>query len=141
MKTKTKEMDYENIGPDELTGEEVTFEVQLDSKTPAYCIDCHIKMEPIEIDVKRGNLMILNVNAYKCPTCGKELLDVETASQVEREFALRHAEGIKGYEVKISSDGRNYLIRFPKELSDTLSSKKTAKILPIDVDEFMIKVA
>ena len=140
MKAITKEMDYENIGPDELTGEEATFEIQLDSKTPAYCIDCHTKMEPVEIDVKRGNLMIMNVSAYKCPKCGKELLDVETASQVEREFALRHAEAIKGYEVKISSHGRNYLIRFPKELSDIIATKKIAKILPIDADEFVLKV-
>lgn len=139
MKAKTKEM-YENIKPEDLTGEEVAFEVQLDSKAPAYCRDCHIQMESRKIDVKRGNLMIMNVNAYKCPKCGKELLDVETASRLEREFALRHVEEIKGYEVKISSDGRNYLIRFPKELSDTLATKKIAKILPIDADEFVIKV-
>ena len=101
---KEKGMDYENIGPDDLTGEEATFEIQLDSKIPACCIDCHIKMKSVEIDVKRGNLIIMNVNAYKCPRCGKELLDIETASRIEREFALRHAEEIKGYEVKISSD-------------------------------------
>lgn len=140
MKAKKKEIDYENIQPEELTGEEAEFEVQLEPKTPVYCSDCHIKMEPAKIDVKRGNIMIMNVNAYRCPKCGKELLDVETASRIEREFALRHTEEIKGYEVKISSDGRNYLIRFPKELSKTLSTKKFAKILPIDADEFVVKV-
>ena len=140
MMAKKKEVDYENIQPDELTGEEATFEVQLDSKAPAFCSECRTKMEPTKIDVKRGNIMIMNVNAYKCPKCGKELLDVETASRLEREFALRHAEEIKGYEVKISSDGRNYLIRFPKELSNTLATKKIAKILPIDTDEFVIKI-
>ncbi len=140
MKTKKKEIDYEKIQPEMLTGEEAIFEVQLDYKAHAHCTDCHIKMEPVKIDVKRGNIMIMNVNAYKCPKCGKELLDVETASRIEREFALRHAEEIKGYEVKISSDGRNYLIRFPKELSKTLATKKIAKILPIDSDEFVLKV-
>lgn len=140
MKAKTKEIDYENISPEDLTGEEAVFEIKLDSKAPAYCTDCRIKMEPTKIDVKRGNILIMNVNTYKCPKCGKELLDVETASRVEREFALRHAEEIKGYEVKISSDGRNYLIRFPKELSETLATKKIAKILPIDADEFVVKV-
>ncbi|VVB84802.1 Uncharacterised protein [uncultured archaeon] len=140
MKTKKKEIDYENIQPEDLTGEEGAFEVKLDSKAPAYCTDCHIKMEPAKLDVKRGNIMIMNVNAYRCPKCGKELLDVETASRLEREFALRHAEEIKGYEVKISSDGRNYLIRFPKELSKMLATKKFAKILPVDADEFVVKV-
>jgi YgiT-type zinc finger domain-containing protein len=140
VKTKKKEIDYENIQPEDLTGEEAAFEVKLEPKAPAYCTDCRIKMEPIKIDVKRGNIMIMNVNAYKCPKCGKELLDVETASRIEREFALRHAEGIKGYEVKISSDGRNFLIRFPKELSKTLATKKIAKILPVDADEFVVKV-
>ncbi len=140
MKTKKKEIDYENVQPEDLTGEEVTLEVKLETKAPAYCTDCHIKMEPVKIDVKRGNIMIMNVTAYRCPKCGKELLDVETASRIEREFALRHAEEIKGYEVKISSDGRNYLIRFPKELSKTLSTKKIAKILPVDADEFVVKV-
>ena len=140
MKTKKKEIDYENIQPEDLTGDEVTLEVKLETKAPVYCTDCRIKMEPVKIDVKRGNIMIMNVTAYKCPKCGKELLDVETASRIEREFALRHAEEIKGYEVKISSDGRNYLIRFPKELSKTLSTKKIAKILPVDADEFVVKV-
>ncbi|MDP2844992.1 MAG: YgiT-type zinc finger protein, partial [Candidatus Methanoperedens sp.] len=118
----------------------VSFEVQLDSRAPVYCTDCHIKLEPTKADVKRGNILIMNVDAYKCPKCGKELLDVETASRVEREFALRHTEEIKGYEVKISSDGRNYLIRFPKELSRMLATKKIAKILPIDSGEFLLKV-
>lgn len=140
MTAKKKEIDYDNIKPEELTGEEVAFEVQLDSKAAAHCTDCHIKLEPTKVDVKRGNILIMNVDAYKCPKCGKELLDVETASRVEREFALRHTEEIKGYEVKISSDGRNYLIRFPKELSRTLATKKIAKILPIDSDEFVLKV-
>ncbi len=137
---KKKEIDYDNIKPKELTGEEAAFEVKLDSKAPVYCTDCHIKLEPTKVDVKRGNILIMNVDAYKCPKCGKELLDVETASRVEREFALRHTEEIKGYEVKISSDGRNYLIRFPKELSRTLATKKIAKILPIDSDEFVLKI-
>ncbi len=140
MRAIKKELDYENIKPDDLKGEEVAFEIQLDAKAPVYCTDCHIKMEPIKIDIKRGNILLMNVDAYKCPKCGKELLDVETASRIEREFALRHSEEIKGYEVKISSDGRNYLIRFPKELSKTLATKKFAKILPIDADEFVIKV-
>ncbi len=140
MKAKKKEIDYENIQPEDLTGEEVTFDVQLEPKAPAYCTDCCLKMEPAKLDVKRGNIMIMNVNAYRCPKCGKELLDVETASRLEREFALRHAEEIKGYEVKISSDGRNYLIRFPKELSKMLATKKFAKILPVDADEFVVKV-
>jgi len=140
MKAKKKEIDYENIQPDELTGEETEFEVQLDPKISAYCIDCHIKMEPAKIDIKRGNIMMMNVNVYRCQKCGKELLDVETSSRIEREFALRNAEEIKGYEVKISSDGRNYLIRFPKELSKMLATKKFAKILPIDTNEFVVKV-
>ncbi|MBU4221451.1 MAG: hypothetical protein KKA10_07500 [Euryarchaeota archaeon] len=140
MKAKKREVDYDNIQPEELTGEEAEFKIELASKAIAYCTDCHIKMKSGKIDVKRGDVMIMNVNAYRCSKCGKELLDVETASRLEREFALRHAEELKGYEVKISSDGRNYLIRFPKELSNILATKKIAKILPIDADEFVIKV-
>ena len=140
MKAKKKEIDYENIQPEDLTGEGGIFELKLESKAPTYCTECHIKMKPAKLDVKRGNIMIMNVNAYRCPKCQKELLDVETASRLEREFALRHVEEIKGYEVKISSDGRNYLIRFPKELSKMLATKKFAKILPVDADEFVVKV-
>lgn len=140
MKTQKKEIDYENIQPEELTGEEAEFKIELDSKAHTYCTDCHMKMEPVKINVKRGDIMIMNINAYRCSKCGKDLLDVETASRLEREFALRHAEELKGYEVKISSDGRNYLMRFPKELSNTLATKKIAKILPVDADEFVIKV-
>jgi DNA-directed RNA polymerase subunit RPC12/RpoP len=53
-----------------------------------------------------NNLILFesSFDAYKCPKCGKELLDIDTASRIEREFALRHTQEIEGYEAKISSD-------------------------------------
>lgn len=58
MKAKKKEIDYDNIKPEDLTGEEAAFEVQLDSRAPVYCTDCRIKLEPTKVDVKRGNISI-----------------------------------------------------------------------------------
>jgi len=43
----------------------------------------------------------LDVDAYKCPKCGKELLDIDGASKLEREFALRHLDEREGEAEKM----------------------------------------
>jgi len=121
-------------------GGEVEFKVELDRKAPVYCTDCGVEMIPCTINVKREKIMFFDVEAYKCPKCGKELLDVDVASKLEREFALRHTNEKEAQEMKISFDGRDYLIRFPKALSQTLSKKSSAKLLPVSKDEFLLKV-
>ncbi|MCK4475875.1 MAG: YgiT-type zinc finger protein [Methanophagales archaeon] len=133
------EIDYENIREEDLEGE-VEFAVELDRKAPTYCPDCEVEMIPSTINVKRGNVIILDVEAYKCPNCGKELLDIDAASKLEREFALRHTDEREAQEMKISFDGRDYLIRFPKALSQTLSKKSSVKLLPVSKDEFLLKI-
>jgi YgiT-type zinc finger domain-containing protein len=113
------EEDYEIIKMEELEGE---VKVELDRKAPVYCTDCDIEMTPTTINVKRGNIVIQDVEAYKCLKCGKELLDIDVASNLEREFALRH------------------LIRFPKVFAQTLSKKSSVKLLPVSKDEFLLKI-
>lgn len=134
------EVDYENnIREEDLEGE-VEFTVELDRKAPACCPDCDVEMIPTTLNMKRGNIMFLDVDAYKCPKCGKELLDIDIASKLEREFALRHTDEKEAQEMKIVFDGRDYLIRFPKALSQILSKKSTVKLLPVSKDEFLLKI-
>ncbi len=133
------EVNCEDISDEDLEGE-VEFEVELDREAPVYCTDCDIEMVPTTINVRRGNIMFFDVEAYKCPKCGKELLDIDIASRLEREFALRHTDEREAQEMKISFDGRGYLIRFPKALSQTLSKKSSAKLLPVSKDEFLLKI-
>lgn len=85
------EADYEEIGKEDLEGE-VEFEVELDRKAPVYCTDCGVEMIPTTINVKREKIMFLDAAAYKCPKCGKELLDIDVASKLERKFALRRTD-------------------------------------------------
>jgi hypothetical protein len=131
----------EDIKAEDLKGE-VEFEVELDRKTPAYCPDCKVEMAPTTINVKRGNILFLDIDAYKCPKCSKELLDIDVASKLEREFALRHLDEREGEaeEMKIVFDGRDYLIHFPKALSQIVSKKSSVKLLPISKDEFLLKI-
>ena len=75
----------------------------------------------------------LDVDAYKCPKCGKELLDIDVASKLERDE--REAE-----EMKIVFDGCDYLIRFPKALSQIVSKESSVKLLPISKNEFLLKI-
>ena len=82
----------------------------------------------------------LDVDAYKCPKCGKELLDIDVASKLEREFALRHLDEREAEEMKIVFDGKDYLIRFPTALSQIVSKKSSVKLLPISKDEFLLKI-
>ena len=70
----------------------------------------------------------------------KELLDIDVASKLEREFALRHLDEREAEEMKIVFDGRDYLIRFPKALSRIVSKKSSVKLLPISKDEFLLKI-
>lgn len=72
----------------------------------------------------------------------KELLDIDVASKLEREFALRHLDEREGEaeEMKIVFDGSDYLIRFPKALSQIVSKKSSVKLLPISKDEFLLKI-
>ena len=93
---------------------EIEFTVELDRKASACCSDCDVEMMPTTLNVKRGNIMFLDVDAYKCPKCVKELLDIDVASKLERGFALRHTDEREAQEMKIAFDGRDYLIRFPK---------------------------
>ena len=131
----------DDIKEEDLKGE-VEFVVELDRKTPAYCPDCEVEMAPTTVNVKRGNILFQDVDAYKCPKCGKELLDIDVASKLEREFALRHLDKWEreAEEMKIVFDGRDYLIRFPKALSRIVSKKSSVKLLPISKDEFLLKI-
>lgn len=131
------EEDYEIIKREELEGE---VEVYLDIRAPVYCTDCDVEMTPTTINVKRGNIVIQDVEAYKCLKCGKELLDIDVASNLEREFALRHIDEREAQEMKISFDGSDYLIRFPKVFARTLSKKSSVKLLPVSKDEFLLKI-
>jgi YgiT-type zinc finger domain-containing protein len=82
-----EKIDYENITPEDLE-EEVEIKPHPEGGMPVYCTICDVKMDKIKINVKRGNIEFLNIDAYKCPQCGEEVLDIDTASQLEREFAL-----------------------------------------------------
>ena len=75
-----EEKDMGDIKPEDLTGVEVQFEVELDEEFPGYCSDCSVELEPVTINVRRGRFMILDVTAYKCPVCHKEFVDIDTGS-------------------------------------------------------------
>jgi hypothetical protein len=67
-------------------------------------------------------------------------LDIEVASKLEREFALRHFDEWEAEEMKIVFDGCDYMIRFPKALSQIVSKKSSVKLMPISKDEFLLKI-
>ena len=129
----------EDISDEDLEGE-VEFKVELDRKASVYCTDCGVEMISTTINVKREKIVFLDVDAYKCPKCSKELLDIDVASKLEREFALRHTDEREAQEMKLSFDGSDYLIHFPKALSQTLSKKSSAKLLPVSKGEFLLKI-
>lgn len=65
---------------------EVIFEIRLDKNAPAHCVDCHVDMTPAKIELIRKDVTIKDIDAFVCSKCGKEMIDVETASRIEREF-------------------------------------------------------
>jgi hypothetical protein len=70
----------------------------------------------------------------------KELLDIDVASKLESEFALRHLDEREAEDMKIVFYGCDYLIRFPTALSQIVSKKSSVKLLPISKDEFLLKI-
>ncbi|OYT67387.1 hypothetical protein B6V00_00755 [ANME-1 cluster archaeon ex4572_4] len=111
-----EKIDYENITLGDLeVGEEIEIEPHPEGGMPVYCTICDVEMEKTKINVKRGNIMLLDIEAYKCPQCGEGVLDIDTASQLEREFGLRDQENSTKYELKLLKEGANYLLPLPKE--------------------------
>jgi YgiT-type zinc finger domain-containing protein len=47
---------------------------------PVYCTICDVKMDKMKTNVKRGDIMFLDIDAYKCPQCGEGVLDIDAAS-------------------------------------------------------------
>ncbi len=121
--------DYENITLEDLE-EEVEIKPHPEGGMPVYCTICDVKMDKIKINVKRGNIEFLNINAYKCPQCGEEVLDIDTASQLEREFALRNVENSAKYELKLVKDKTRLKV-------DKLASQKGVEFR-IEVGHFYV---
>ena len=82
---------------------------------PVYCTICDVEMEKTKINVKRGNIMLLDIVGTCKPLCREGVLDIDTASQLEREFGLRDQENSTKYELKLLKEGANYLLPLPKE--------------------------
>lgn len=130
----------EDIKPEDLTGEEVQFEVELDETFPGYCPDCLVELEPVTINVRRGRFMILGVTACQCPICHKEFVDIERGIEIDRVFDLLNAEEQKGYEISIEKSGKEWLIEFPAELDKKISGKIDALLFQISDTEYLLKL-
>ena len=130
----------EEIKPEDLGGEEVQFEVELDETFPGYCSDCSVELEPVTINVRRGRFMILGVTAYKCPICQKEFVDIERGIEIDRIFDLLNVEEQKGYEISIEKSGKECLIEFPAELDKKISGKIDALLFQISDTEYLLKL-
>lgn len=135
-----EKIDYEKIQPEDLSGEEVHFTFEREESAPVFCTDCAIEMKPVKINIQRDDMMILKVDAYKCPKCHREVLDIYKASEISKKFALMHAEKQEGYELTLLKDEVSSLIRFPKEVSKKLSKKHNAKLFPISDEEYLLKI-
>lgn len=135
-----EEKDMGDIKPEDLTGVEVQFEVELDEEFPGYCSDCSVELEPVTINVRRGRFMILDVTAYKCPVCHKEFIDIDTGIKIDRVFDLLNAEEQKGYEISIVKSGKECTIVFPEELDKKISGKIDALLFQISDTEYLLKI-
>ncbi|MFQ6118977.1 MAG: YgiT-type zinc finger protein [Methanosarcinales archaeon] len=121
-------------------GEEVEIEVDLKSETDLLCCTrCgYSKMDPIKTQFKYGDIVFLNVKAYKCPKCGEEVLDHATALRLERDISLRDLKDRTKYDIKVTHIGEDYLIPLPKEIS--VSEKTTATLFSLGNNEYLLKI-
>jgi len=121
--------------------EEVEFEIDKDSfeAKELNCDNCNKKMDNVSIgiDIPDTSLTV-HLDAFRCNKCGKEHLNGEQASKLDRALAISKAINKKGfvYERSGNFDGSNIFVRFPAHMIKGENMK--AEIMPISPTEFFV---
>ena len=134
-------MEIENELKPEDFKEEVDFEIDEEAfkSKDLHCENCNKKMDKvsIEIEIPETSLTI-NLESFRCSNCGKEYLNGEQASKLDRALSVSKAINKKGfvYERSGNFDGSNVFVRFPAHMIKGENIK--AEIMPISPTEFFV---
>jgi len=138
-------MEFEKLQQEDLEDEDIRIEIEESAfKRPGFCTTCNKKMRPVITDFQLpGRELTLHLAAYKCPTCGKEVLNEQQAEKFQEMLLLLDAMKDKSkvkFERSVNHDGKSFFIRFPKELTGKWNKKMVTEIMPITSNEMIIHV-
>jgi len=134
---------YENLKQKDLIGEVIKIKISKNAfKGPLHCLKCNIEMKKIitDLDLMDDNIT-LHLEAYKCDKCGRERLNGEQATNLDRMMLMIDAmkEKIRfKFERAANFDGRNWFIRFPIEITRNWNRQMMANITPLSQKDFLI---
>ena len=133
--------EFHNLKEEDLK-EEVKFKIDDNSfKGP---FNCHGK-KTILIDKKTSfDDLEFNYPIWKCKKCGKEYLDFEQCRKFEKFLIMKKLleEDPITMERGMNFDGKTYLFRFPKELTNNLHKEDLVdiKLLSTDGRMFLVEI-
>jgi len=134
---------YENLKEKDLEGKEVKIKLSKNAfKDPLHCPKCNLEMKKIvtDLDLMDDNIT-LHLEAYKCEKCGRERLNGDQATKLDRMMLMIDAmkEKIRfKFERAANYDGRNWFIRFPIEITRDWNKQMVANITPLSQKDFLI---
>ena len=139
-----EEMDFENIKEEDIKGEvEFTFSKKAFESENIYCYKCKKKTKKVGIEMSLpNNYLSVRLNVFRCSICNKDYLNFEEAGKLDKLLVLSsliEKKGV-GYKRSLNFDGDNIFIRFPNELTKGVNKNSKADIIPISMDEFLVRL-
>jgi len=135
-----KMLDYENLKPEDIEGEEVNIKVSKDANnSELHC--CNKKMKKVLLEMEIPNSpYCVRFEAFKCSKCGKEFLNSEQAEKLDKILMANKiiSDDTVVYERAGNFDGNNYFVRFPTQLTKHFKNKVKAEIRPLSNTDFLV---
>lgn len=145
QKEEKIKMDYEDLRPEDIEDEDIKIEIDKDAfKGPLICTKCNRKMNKVITDFDLpGGEITLHLEVYRCEKCNREYLSGDQAEKFDNMLilidAIRHRSKFK-FERAANYDGKNWFIRFPRDITKNWDKNKITDIIPITNQDFFIHV-
>ena len=96
------------------------------------CVECgertkEAKDITINITVEGRGMVITGLTGFRCPTCGEEYLDADSAEKVE-EISKKFRKPTVVFKRKITKSGGRRVIGIPEEIDKALGKKENVSI-------------
>lgn len=137
-------MKYDKITEKDI-GEEVrfTFGKKAFETEKIFCSKCRVRTKKVEVEIPIPKTALsVRLNTFKCPKCNKEYLNFKEAEKLDRVLVLNSIIRRRGvnYVRALNFDGDNIFVRFPNELTKGFDKKSKAEIMPLSMNEFLIRI-
>ena|SRR3989338_1432365 len=123
-----------------------TFKVKFDKNAffpkSMTCMYDNSRMKVLNKEFQISDDLLTHYRSFKCPKCKREAFGLGDAARLEDAEILKKvlSKTEFSFNRKVSFDGDNYLLRFPKELTKNMKIKEV-NIAPIRKNKFMLTLS